>query len=313
MAGINIELPTFAAEDLNDEKARQRLVSYLYRLAEQVKYLSVNIDGDNVTEAFQTEIASTASAQAQDAIGGTLTQYETKIEQNAREISSKAEKSEVDALGDEIESVSSELSQTASSLTAKITGVQRTADGAEERVSSLELTLDGVVASIDSNRLVFTAQGLSVKNAAGETVFAQDNSTGDLTITGTINASGGTIGGFTIGEDSITGPNGVELYSSGDSSVVNNITLRSGMDVFGNGYTLISPSSENGYSELRLGMFSHLSQDGIRLYAADGQLRAEVSYCLYSTGGAYLLNLPTISGVAPNLYVDTSGQVYRIV
>ncbi|MBE5765584.1 MAG: hypothetical protein E7335_00205 [Clostridiales bacterium] len=320
MAGINIELPAFEAEDLNDAKTRQKIISYLYRLAEQVKYLSANIDADNVTDEFSAEIASKASAQAKDEISGVLTEYETKIEQNAREISTKASKTEVDALGNEIGSVESSLTQTASSLTAKITKAQNTANSAnkaagdaKERVASLELTLDGVVASIDNNRLAFTAKGLTIKNADGQTVFSQDNNTGNLTITGTINASGGTVGGFTIGTNSITGPNGVELFSTGDSSIVNNIKLRSGADEFGNGYTLITPSNENGYSELRLGMFSYLSQEGVRLYAQDGQLRMQVSYYLYSTGGAYFLNLPTISGVKSNLYLDAGGQLHRIV
>jgi hypothetical protein len=320
MAGVNINLPTFTTDDLSDAEGRQRIISYLYKLAEQVKYLSANIDADNVTDTFAAEIASKASAKAKDDITGVLTEYETKIEQNAREISTKASKTEVDALGKEIGSVESSVTQTATSLTAKITKAQNTANSAnnaagdaKERVASLELTLDGVVASIDNNRLSFTAKGLTIKNAAGQTVFSQDNNTGNLTITGTINASGGTIGGFTIGEESIIGPNGVELYSSGDSSIVNNIKLRSGTDEFGKGYTLISPSNENGYSELRLGMYSYLSQEGVKLYASNGQLRVQVSYYLYSTGGAYFLNLPTISGVKSNLYLDASGQLMRVI
>ena len=63
MAGINIELPAFAPDDLNDPRARRRIVSYLYRLAEQVKYLSTHIDGENMTDDFQQEMISTASAR----------------------------------------------------------------------------------------------------------------------------------------------------------------------------------------------------------------------------------------------------------
>ena len=89
MAGINIELPAFAPDDLNDPKARQGIISYLYQLAEQVKYLSTHIDGENMTDDFQQEMISTASASVRDELSGTLTKFETQIEQNAREISTK--------------------------------------------------------------------------------------------------------------------------------------------------------------------------------------------------------------------------------
>ena len=125
MAGINIELPAFAPDDLNDPRARRRIVSYLYRLAEQVKYLSTHIDGENMTDDFQQEMVSTASASVRDELSGTLTKFETQIEQNAREISTKASQTEVNALGEEIETASSEFSQTASQLSARVT----TADG----------------------------------------------------------------------------------------------------------------------------------------------------------------------------------------
>ncbi|HIS93110.1 MAG TPA: hypothetical protein IAA84_08870, partial [Candidatus Alectryocaccomicrobium excrementavium] len=121
MAGINIELPAFTADDLQDPAARRRIVSYLYRLAEQVKYLSTHIDGENVTEEFRQEMVSTASASVRDELSGTLTKFETQIEQNAREISTKASQTEVNALGEEIETASSEFSQTASQLSARVT------------------------------------------------------------------------------------------------------------------------------------------------------------------------------------------------
>ena len=129
MAAINISMPTFGADDLNDPKARQRIISYLYQLAEQVKYLSTHIDGENMTDDFQQEMISTASASVRDELSGTLTKFETQIEQNAREISTKASQTEVNALGEEIETASSEFSQTASQLSARVT----TADGRPAR------------------------------------------------------------------------------------------------------------------------------------------------------------------------------------
>ena len=323
MAGINIELPAFAPDDLNDPRARRRIVSYLYRLAEQVKYLSTHIDGENMTDDFQQEMVSTASASVRDELSGTLTKFETQIEQNAREISTKASQTEVNALGEEIETASSEFSQTASQLSARVTTADgkasqalQTANGfsaritnAEGDIASLELSLSGVVASVEGNRLVFDSNGLTIKNAAGETVFFSSAITGTLNITGNINAAGGTIGGFTIGDNSITAPNGVKLYSSGNFSTVNNLQLSSGTDGHHRNYAMLTQAS--GFDELRI---MHSSGDAdwgsIRFYAENGQAKVSVHSPLTVGGGLLLINLPTTTQ-APNLYIDSAGNLYR--
>ena len=323
MAGINIELPAFAPDDLNDPRARRRIVSYLYRLAEQVKYLSTHIDGENMTDDFQQEMISTASASVRDELSGTLTKFETQIEQNAREISTKASQTEVNALGEEIETASSEFSQTASQLSARVTTADgkasqalQTANGfsaritnAEGDIASLELSLSGVVASVEGNRLVFDSNGLTIKNAAGETVFFSSAITGTLNITGNINAAGGTIGGFTIGDNSITAPNGVKLYSSGNFSTVNNLQLSSGTDGFGRDYAMLTQAS--GFDELRI---MHSSGDAdwgsVRFYAENGQAKVSVHSPLTVGEGVMFLNLPTTTQ-APNLYIDAAGNLYR--
>ena len=323
MAGINIELPAFAPDDLNDPRARRRIVSYLYRLAEQVKYLSTHIDGENMTDDFQQEMISTASASVRDELSGTLTKFETQIEQNAREISTKASQTEVNALGEESETASSEFSQTASQLSARVTTADgkasqalQTANGfsaritnAEGDIASLELSLSGVVASVEGNRLVFDSNGLTIKNAAGETVFFSSAITGTLNITGNINAAGGTIGGFTIGDNSITAPNGVKLYSSGNFSTVNNLQLSSGTDGHHRNYAMLTQAS--GFDELRI---MHSSGDAdwgsIRFYAENGQAKVSVHSPLTVGSGLLLINLPTTTQ-QPNLYIDAAGNLYR--
>ena len=323
MAGINIELPAFAPDDLNDPRARRRIVSYLYRLAEQVKYLSTHIDGENMTDDFQQEMISTASASVRDELSGTLTKFETQIEQNAREISTKASQTEVNALGEEIETASSEFSQTASQLSARVTTADgkasqalQTANGFSARITNaegdiafLELSLSGVVASVEGNRLVFDSNGLTIKNAAGETVFFSSAITGTLNITGNINAAGGTIGGFTIGDNSITAPNGVKLYSSGNFSTVNNLQLSSGTDGHHRNYAMLTQAS--GFDELRI---MHSSGDAewgsVRFYAENGQAKVSVHSPLTIGEGLLLINLPTTTQ-APNLYIDAAGNLYR--
>lgn len=323
MAAINISMPTFGADDLNDPKARQRIVSYLYQLAEQVKYLSTHIDGENMTDDFQQEMVSTASASVRDELSGTLTKFETQIEQNAREISTKASQTEVNALGEEIETASSEFTQTASQLSARVTTADgkasqalQTANGfsaritnAEGDIASLELSLSGVVASVEGNRLIFNANGLTIKNAQGQTVLSQNAGTGNLTITGNITATSGTIGGFTIGNNSITAPNGVKLYSSGNFSTVNNLQLSSGTDGFGRDYAMLTQAG--GFDELRI---MHSSGDAdwgsVRFYAENGQAKVSVHSPLTVSEGAMFLNLPTTTQ-QPNLYIDAAGNLYK--
>ena len=323
MAAINISMPTFGADDLNDPRARRRIVSYLYRLAEQVKYLSTHIDGENMTDDFQQEMISTASASVRDELSGTLTKFETQIEQNAREISTKASQTEVNALGEEIETASSEFSQTASQLSARVTTADgkasqalQTANGfsaritnAEGDIASLELSLSGVVASVEGNRLVFDSNGLTIKNAAGETVFFSSAITGTLNITGNINAAGGTIGGFTIGDNSITAPNGVKLYSSGSFSTVNNLQLSSGTDSFGRDYAMLTQAA--GFDELRI---MHASGDAnwgsMRFFVENGEAKVAFHSPVNIADGLTIYNLPTTTQ-QPNLYIDAAGNLYR--
>ena len=133
--------------------------------------------------------------------------------------------------------------------------------------------------------------------------------TGTLNITGNINAAGGTIGGFTIGDNSITAPNGVKLYSSGNFSTVNNLQLSSGTDGFGRDYAMLTQAG--GFDELRI---MHSSGDAdwgsVRFYAENGQAKVSVHSPLTVGGGLLLINLPTTTQ-APNLYIDEAGNLYR--
>ena len=217
----------------------------------------------------------------------------------------------------------SSLEQTASGLSSRVTNAQNTASqalqtangfsaritNAEGDIASLELSLSGVVASVEGNRLVFDSNGLTIKNAAGETVFFSSAITGTLNITGNINAAGGTIGGFTIGDNSITAPNGVKLYSSGNFSTVNNLQLSSGTDGHHRDYAMLTQAS--GFDELRI---MHSSGDAdwgsIRFYAENGQAKVSVHSPLTVGGGLLLINLPTTTQ-APNLYIDAAGNLYR--
>ena len=77
-------------------------------------------------------------------------------------------------------------------------GFRATVQGIEDHYASLELRLQGFAAAIDGSRLEFTAAGLDIKNQDGDTVLEQDIASGNLTITGTIIANAGNIGGLSV-------------------------------------------------------------------------------------------------------------------
>lgn len=86
----------------------------------------------------------------------------------------------------------------------------------EGNIAELEVTTGGLSMAVNNNRLAFDESGLTILNAEGETVLAQDNETGNLTIAGVIHAlAGGVIGGFTIGESALSNGDSIYLGSEG--------------------------------------------------------------------------------------------------
>lgn len=83
-------------------------------------------------------------------------------------------------------------------------GLIRRVEDAEGNISELTFDTRGMIAAVKNNRLRFSQNGLEIINAAGDVVFKQDNANGNLTITGILRALGGVIGGFTIGDSSLS-------------------------------------------------------------------------------------------------------------
>ena len=52
MAVFDLALPRISDGDLDDEKQRRRIMNYLYKLDEQLRYVLNNLDADNLTETF---------------------------------------------------------------------------------------------------------------------------------------------------------------------------------------------------------------------------------------------------------------------
>lgn len=109
---------------------------------------------------------------------------------------------------EDAEGAASEALQTAQGLFIQVNDVRGD-------VASLALTTAGMAAAVNNNRLRFSAMGLEIINAQGVTVFKQDNASGDLTITGHIQAQSGRIGGFLIEPTSLSNGSSIVLSSEG--------------------------------------------------------------------------------------------------
>lgn len=110
MATFDLALPRITDGDLNDEKQRRRIMSYLYKLDEQLRFVLNNLDADNFTESFQAEIAQGGGgSQSIKQLETGLSRLNTQIVQTAEAIKAKAEAEDLNELGDTVSSQSAEL------------------------------------------------------------------------------------------------------------------------------------------------------------------------------------------------------------
>ncbi|HIS92909.1 MAG TPA: hypothetical protein IAA84_07850, partial [Candidatus Alectryocaccomicrobium excrementavium] len=111
------------------------------------------------------------------------------------------------------------------------------------------------------------------------------------------------------GNNSITAPNGVKLYSSGSFSTVNNLQLSSGTDSFGRDYAMLTQAA--GFDELRI---MHASGDAnwgsMRFFVENGEAKVAFHSPVNIADGLTIYNLPTTTQ-QPNLYIDAAGNLYR--
>jgi|GEM_PF-6189673 len=123
--------------------------------------------------------------------------------------------SKIDQKADGIQAKVTSMDGSISKIDQKADGINLLVAELGKGVASLSLTTEGLKAAVDNHRLAFTKDGLTIQNAKGETVFKQDNTTGNLDIIGIIRALGGTIGGFKIDETTLSNGNNIVLDSAG--------------------------------------------------------------------------------------------------
>lgn len=151
----------------------------------------------------------------------------------------------------------------------------------------------GILQSKDGRFLIdLTANTITMKNTSGNTVFAFDGN-GNLTISGKITATSGSIAGFTIYGDRLQGGN-CTLYSD-----------------YTNGRLVLGNTVLNGYGGMVAGLNCNAPFTATALGCDDRMACGE----LYLTGSsAYMGNLTARQvSYSANLRLDTdTGYLYRI-
>ena len=119
-----INLPRFTDADLDDEKQRRRIMSYLYKLDEQLRYVLTHLDSENFTKEMQQYLDGRVSMEQYDEVTGNLTRLSTSVSQNASEISLVAEKTGVNSMGQTEESLRSQILQTPEMIQSAVSAVK---------------------------------------------------------------------------------------------------------------------------------------------------------------------------------------------
>jgi hypothetical protein len=91
MAQFDLQLPKFGEGDLDDAKQRRKIMNYLYKLDEQLRFVLNNLDAENFTENFQQIIISSGGGSGSDAetlkkLENELAKLSTRVTQTANEI-----------------------------------------------------------------------------------------------------------------------------------------------------------------------------------------------------------------------------------
>lgn len=152
----------------------------------------------------------------------------------------------------------------------------------------------GILQSKDGRFLIdLTANTITMKNPSGNTVFAFDGN-GNLTISGKITATSGSIAGFTIYGDRLQGGN-CTLYSD-----------------YTNGRLVLGNTVLNGYGGMVAGLNCNAPFTATALGCDDRMACGE----LYLTGSSVYMGSLTARQVSysANLRLDTdTGYLYRII
>lgn len=168
MAQFDLALPKFGAGDLDDEKQRRKIMNYLVKLDEQLRFVLNNLDTENFTETFQQVIVSGGgggsgeSSESLKALEEEINRLSTKVTQTANEIALKASAEELNELGDLMRRLNAEFKVLAGEISTKVS---------KEEYNALKGTVD--------------SHSTSIKQTADQIALKADKKTVD-TLSGTV-------------------------------------------------------------------------------------------------------------------------------
>lgn len=175
MAQFDLALPKFSAGDLDDEKQRRRIMNYLAKLDEQLRFVLNNLDAENFTETFQETITAgggSGSLESVKKLESELGRLSTQITQTANRIATKASAEELNELGDVVVSLETVIAQTVEAIEATATALYELDGRVEKAESSIKVAADGISAEVKrateaetelASRFEQTAEGILIE------------------------------------------------------------------------------------------------------------------------------------------------------
>lgn len=224
MAGINLpSIPRISDADLDDVKERRRIMNYLIKLDEQLRYMMTHLGEENFTQETVEAIRNGgASVESIRSLQTELGQATTKIEQNAQAITAKASQSSVDALGNRVTQAETTLTLKADQAT-----LTTTANGLQSQIDAIPGVIDMKISQNVPDEVLNTSVHLDTNGIAmsGGEITMQAGTQFSVQSGGIINLEA-TGGGSTInlgGKFTVTEEGDVAAASgSFDSLAVNN-------------------------------------------------------------------------------------------
>ena len=294
MANLTLSVPRFTDDDLNDEKQRRRIMNYLIRLDEQLRFVLNNLDSENFTDGFKAEIIDAVSGNktadiSVKEIESEIGRLRTQITQAYDKIELKADAEALNELGEVVAQESTRITQTAQEI---------------ELVAQSVTKLDGAVqeygTAIEQN-----AQQIALKANKGDPVTGLNNEAGVV-----INANGVYVSG---GEISLTTSDGNEYVNiTGEGVSASGISAPDVMPRYaGPASITVNPSATDAQvkagthvkslqSAASLVNGRYLDDDVTIVYAAGAVTYGDVAFeGIFGRGN---LTIDGYSGSAPVLY-----------
>jgi len=221
MAKFSFQVPKISEGDLTDREAVKKVQSYLWQMNEQLRYMMMNLDTENLAEGAITEglladdvknllknlRVRSENAEAQikitaDGLGARLTNTEQNV--TALQVTAQGLRADITTAEGNITT----LQATAQSLTTQISNAQSAITNFQQTAQAIGLSATGIdldaatgAPEIKGSNFIITKDGISINSTGALTVnttqFKLDEN-GNARFGGTLNSPTGNFGGMTV-------------------------------------------------------------------------------------------------------------------